>query len=441
MRPSTLALLAALATACAAEAGGAGHDTVTLPTTGGMARFVLPEVPPTGASSGSVPEVVVHLVFDGAGSTFGLVGPHPVAGVTPAGSVEPDPAGGLVLGAFAHALSLPIDGPSPGRRSGWDSLDVERVELAPLDDDGDGFADRLRATFAGTATHFAYDYWNEERPFASRVEAVLLPPTPAAPELATAAVVPIDPLSIRFELPAELTAARIRTSAGDIPVSWTGADRTLALVPALPLPWGETVSVVGEARVAGTGGATGPFELPIPVIAGPSAPWVESFEDPSLAGFVAAGWQIRSAAESHGLPPLDGDRYLLVGNSDFRLLFEIEVPDTDAPVLRFDARFAFRTTWDRHALPIGAVEVAAAGVPRAKGWFGWASDQIEVPLEGSVYAGVSATEEVEVALAALRGKRAIVSLAGKTRAGSGGFNDDPLPADGDLQLDGLRVVP
>jgi hypothetical protein len=432
-------VLAGLLAACGAEDAGSPG---TFPPTGGMVRFVLPEVPPTGDRSrtGTVPEVPVYLVFDGAGF-FGLAGPHPADDIEPAGRVDPVPGGGVVLGEFGWGLILPIDGPTPGRTSGWDTIEVERLELTPLDVDGDGVGERIRATFVGVARHFSDDYWDEERPFESTVESAIVPAVPGPAELVPEAAAPLDPVPVRFELPAEVVSARIDTAAGEVPVTWEDGYRTVTFVPGALLPWGETVSLVGEARVPGSGGTARRFEVTVPVIAAPASAWAESFEAADLSGFRNPYGFVEVASESSGVPPIDGERFLLVQNQDFRLLFEIEVPDTEAPVLRLDARFAYKDGAGYGALPEVAVEVVGNEGRFEARLSEYAFGQEEAQLPGPEFASVSQAHTLEVELAELRGQRAVVSIAGETVWGSGGFNDEPPPANGRLQLDGLRVVP
>lgn len=428
-------VLAGLLAACGAEDAGSPG---TFPTTGGMARFVLPEVPPPQgrAGTGAVPEVPVYLVFDGADS-FGLAGTHPRDGIDPAGRVERLPGGRVVLEDFRWGVSLPLD----GRRTGWDEIEVERLEVIPLDHDGDGVGDRLRATFRGVARHFSLDYWDEERPFESTVSAAITPAVPGAAELDAEAPAPIDPIHVGFELPAEVMSARIDTPAGEVPVAWEDGKRTVTFTPGDLLPWGETVTLRGEARVPGSGGAARPFEVAVPVLAGPSGGWAASFEAEDLSGFVNPYGRVELADESSGVPAIDGERFLLIENSDFRLLFEIGVPDTPEPVLRLAGRFAYEDGAGPYALP--EVDVVVAGNHRRLATHLPESvlGQEEAQLPGSGFASVSQTHTVELVLTELRGQRAVVSIAGRTVWGSGEFNDEPPPASGRLQLDGLRVVP
>ena len=434
MRAAPMAWITAALLAAACDAGtDAGSTPAVAFPSAGAARFV---ISPSEDGPAWLSEVAFHLVFEGPEPTFGLVEPERFARLAPAGTGEVTATGGRVLG--------PVN-----PYSGWwcepcpesvPMLAFDRIELAPVDTDRDGIADRFSGVFTIRAAFADGTYLYEEPPFLARAEAEIAPASLGAPRLLVppwtrrdSAAPDEEWLFLTFELPSRVESARIVTAAGDIPVSGIWSGRTVEFRPEGLLPWGETVTLVGEAQVLGAGAALEPFSVEVPVVPRPAGTWTPSFEFDPLDGLAVTHGSVTPADANSGLPALDGERFLLVEGWSFGLVFEVDVPDTEAPVLRLEARLAYRGD-GREPFPYLDLTATGSG-GRVRGHFdGGYGD--EVPLAGGTFRAASATASADLPLAAFRGTRAVVRVSGSL----GGTPDTP-PADVALQLDGLRVVP
>jgi hypothetical protein len=432
-RAAPIAWIAAvlLPVACGPGSNAGGSPAVVFPPAG-VARFVIapPEDGPAWLSG-----TAFHLVFEGPGPAFGLVEPELFAELVPLGAGEVTTADGRVLGPVAPYSGWRCE-PCP---EGVPLLAFKRIELAPVDTDRDGIADRLSGAFTVGASFADGEFLHRAEPFVARAEAEIVPASLGSPRLLVppwsmrdAAAPDEEQLLLSFELPSRVESARFVTSSGDVPVTVVGSERSVWVRPEGLLPWGETITLAGEARVLGTGAPLEPFAIDLPMLPRPADQWSPSFEAEDLAGLAVTHGTVTSADGSLGLPALDGERFLLVESEWFGLVFEVDVPDTDAPKLRFESRLAYRGD-GRGLVPY--FDLYATGAADRVGALAAGACGEEIPLEGGAFRTASATATAELPLATFRGSRAIVRISGHVEALS---ETSPAAA---LQLDGLRVVP
>lgn len=320
----------------------------------------------------------------------------------------------------------------------------DRLSFRFVDDDGDGTADRVLGEGDGSVFAWWGDYGGTY-PFSATITGL----ADRTPPSLTPPVGELTPFSsLVFAASDDVADATLSLTVDGAPFDAMQIDAhgpsgvAISLEPSRPLPWGAEVGVHVEALRDHAGNEAAPFFWTGKVIDRPADPPSPSFAA-GLSGYVARGVQTTDSAAL----PIDaqGDGILGFVGEPWSLLFEIDVPDTEAPRLRAEfwaipggtAVQLKGEIWSDSAklgifrAPEPTSQPLASPVPLAYGSGSWrASGEI-----GSI----SERATLDVDLSRMRGERAVVRLFGGADMTHHGY-PMPLPLEAVL-LDGLRVDP